>query len=144
MELISAPTIVARATYPLPPTLNDQINSARSHWAKSAATKREWTNTISLLSSNLPKFPDKVWIELFYSVKTFSRRDPDNISASRKFLMDGLVQSGVIKSDSLKIVQSPIIEWFEQGKVDEVTIVISSRAIVEICKRHSGIGTQDV
>jgi len=143
MELISAPAIVARATYPLPPTLNDQISSARSHWAKSAATKREWTETIALLSRDLPKFPSKVWIELFYSVKTFAR-DPDNISASRKFLMDGLVQAGVIKNDNLTIVQSPIIEWFEKGKVDQVTIVISSRAIVEICKRYSGIGTQNV
>jgi len=130
--------IVARATYPLPPTLNDQINSARSHWSKSAATKKKWTNTIALLSKDLPKFPDKVWLELFYSVKTFAR-DPDNISASRKFLMDGLVMAGVITNDNLTIVQSPIIEWFEKGKVDQVTIVISSRAIVEICKRHSGI-----
>ena len=135
--------IVARATYPLPPTLNDQINSARSHWSKSAATKKKWTNTIALLSKDLPQFPDKVWLELFYSVKTFAR-DADNISASRKFLMDGLVQAGVIRNDNLTIVQSPIIEWFERGKVDEVTIVISSRAIVEICKRHSGIGTQNV
>jgi len=130
--------IVARATYPLPPTLNDQINSARSHWSKSAATKKKWTNTIALLSKDLPQFPDKVWLELFYSVKTFAR-DADNISASRKFLMDGLVQAGVIRNDNLTIVQSPIIEWFERGKVDEVTIVISSRAIVEICKRYSGI-----
>ena len=135
--------IVARATYPLPPTLNDQINSARSHWSKSAATKKKWTNTIALLSKDLPQFPDKVWLELFYSVKTFAR-DADNISASRKFLMDGLVQAGVIRNDNLTIVQSPIIEWFERGKVDEVTIVISSRAIVEICKRHSGIGIQNV
>ena len=128
--------ILARATYPLPPTLTDQINSARSHWSKSAATKKKWTNTIALLSIDLPKFPDKVWIELFYLVKTFAR-DPDNISASRKFLMDGLCQAGVIRNDNLTIVQSPILEWFERGKVDEVTIVISSRPIVEICKRRA-------
>ena len=129
-------TIVARATYPLPPTLTDQINSARSHWSKSAATKKKWTNTIAFLSKDLPVFPGPVWLELFYSVKTFAR-DPDNISASRKFLMDGLCQAGIIKNDNLTIVQSPIIEWFERGKEDEVTIVISSRPIVEICKRRA-------
>ena len=128
--------IVARATYPLPPTLNDQINSARSHRALSAATKRKWTNTIAILSKDLPVFPGAVWLELFYSVKNFAR-DPDNISASRKFLMDGLVQAGIIKNDNLTIVQSPILEWFERGKVDQVTIVISSRPIVEICKRSA-------
>ena len=128
--------MLARKTFPLPPTLNEQINSARSHWSKSASTKKKWTNSIAISAIELPKFPGKVWLEFFYEVKSFAR-DADNVSASRKFLMDGLVQAGTIQKDSLMIVQSPILEWFDRGKVDQVTIVISDCPIVQSVSRRS-------
>lgn len=119
----------AIATFPLPPTLNDQVDAARTHWQKSAGLKKKWTNLIvkGAIDQGMPQFPGKVWLEFRYAVKNFGR-DPDNISASRKFLMDGLVSAGVLTKDSLMIIQSPIIEWFDRGE-DSVTIVVSDRPI---------------
>jgi len=125
-----------RVTFPLPPTLNEQINEARTHWAKSATTKKKWTSKIARLSAPLPKFQNEVWLEFWYSINNFGR-DPDNISASRKYLMDGLVAAGVIRDDNLTIIQSPILEWFVPGEVDQVTITISDRPIIEVCKRRA-------
>lgn len=128
--------MICRVTFPLPPTLNEQINEARTHWAKSATTKKKWTSEIARLSAPLPKFQNEVWLEFWYSINNFGR-DPDNISASRKYLMDGLVAAGVIRNDNLTVIQSPILEWFVPGEVDQVTITISDRPIIEVCKRRA-------
>lgn len=47
-------------------------------------------------------------------IKNF-RRDPDNISAAAKFVMDGLVEGGIIQDDSLKFIMLPVLHWYEKG-----------------------------
>lgn len=112
-------------TFPLPPTLNDQIKSARSGWRVSARIKKNWTNKITLACRNSPRFEGKVWLEFRWQVRSFAR-DADNIAASSKFILDGLVQAKVLKEDNLMIIQSPVIHWYERGKVDKVILTISS------------------
>lgn len=113
-------TTIAEFKFPLPPTLNEQINIARNNRYGSAKEKEKWTNDIATLAQeqNQPVFPGKVWMQFIYYLKN-SRRDPDNVSASRKYILDGLVQAGIIVNDNLQIIQSPIIESFivsEPGK----------------------------
>lgn len=115
--------------FPLPPTLNNQINLARSHWSKSSSVKKEWTNKIALLSRNKTQFTGKVWLEFTWYVKSFAR-DADNISASAKYIMDGLVKAGIIKNDNLTIIQSPVVHWYKKGD-DYVIINISDKTIFE-------------
>ncbi len=100
--------------FPLPPTLNEIIASARRNRYASAKEKRCWTNAIAVDCYGRKRFPDKVWIEFVWKVKNFGR-DPDNISAASKFVMDGLVQGGIIKRDNLTVIMSPVLHWYERG-----------------------------
>lgn len=42
--------------FPLPPTLNDQIRLAHTHWTKSASKKKLWTNKIARMCKGKPVF----------------------------------------------------------------------------------------
>lgn len=114
---------------PLPPTLNDQIGYARTNKYKSAQVKKEWSDTISMLAYPLPNFEGEVWLDFLWQVKTY-KRDPDNIWAAAKYVMDGLKDAGKIKQDSLKIIQSPTIHRYEKTKGDDsLVLMISDRPI---------------
>lgn len=117
-------------TYPMPPKLNDQINLARSHWSESSKVKTQWTNDIAVYSYGAPHFPGVVWLDFEWRVKRFTS-DPDNVSAAAKYIMDGLVDMGIIVGDSLKVVQSPVVHRFSKG-ADEVVVTISDRPIYEL------------
>jgi Holliday junction resolvase RusA-like endonuclease len=109
--------------FPLPPTLNDQINSARTHWTKSAQAKKKWTKLIADHCLGSSCFEGKVWITFDWYVERFSR-DPDNIMGAAKFIMDGMKDAGVIKNDNLTIIQSPQLHSFDRGE-DGVVVEIS-------------------
>ena len=114
-------------TCPLPPTLNEIVREARGHWSKGAKQKKYWTHKISLICFGLPKFPDRVWLSFDWLVKTRAL-DPDNISASAKFICDGMTEAGVIAKDSLMIIQSPVVHNYAKGN-DEVVVTVSDRPI---------------
>lgn len=82
-----------------------------------------------------PAFPGKVWIAFDWSVKN-QQRDPDNIMASAKYIMDGLKVAKTIKDDNLTIIQSPQIHRFEKAKSDSVTITLSdsSEFLIKLMK----------
>ena len=125
--------------FDLPPCLNEQINVARSHWSKSAALKKQWGNIIMIECFNKPAFPDKVWLSFHWSVAF--RHDPDNVAASAKYIMDGMVKSGIIKNDNLTIIQSPVMHWYSKPTKKEpesVVVAISSDSslIIEEITNH--------
>ena len=117
----------ASFTSPLPPTLNNQIDIARSNRYKSAEIKKRWTNAIATECAQLPSFPGKVWLSFEWQIKSFAR-DPDNIAAAAKYLLDGMVLARVIQRDNLTIIQSPVIHHYVKG-ADRVVVTISDRAI---------------
>lgn len=106
--------MVETFNFPLPPTLNEIIRMARGNIYASAKEKKFWTTKIALLCAGKKQFPSEVWLEFVWKVKS-KRNDPDNTSASAKFLMDGLVLAGIIKGDSLKYIMSPVVHWYERG-----------------------------
>ena len=117
---------------PLPPTLNDQIDDARASKYKSAQVKEEWSNTVETIAYTLPEFEGKIWLDFLWQVKNF-RRDPDNICASAKYVMDGLKSAGKIQQDSLMVIQSPITNRYERTKGDDtLKLMISDRPIYEM------------
>lgn len=67
------------------------------------------------------KFEDKVWLEFHWYLKTFAR-DHDNVAAASKYIMDGLVQAGVIKSDNLCTIQSPVLHYYYRSTKDEACL----------------------
>lgn len=107
---------------PLPPTLNDQIEYARTSKYKSAEVKKEWTKIIVTIAYSLEKFEGKVWLDFLWKVKNFGR-DADNIWASAKYVMDGLVKAEKLKQDSLMIIQSPTTHHYERTKGDDTLVL---------------------
>lgn len=68
----------------------------------------------TLFSKRLPNF--KRCLIGFHWVEPDRRRDLDNISAGRKFILDALVKSGVIADDSWKCVRGFLPEQFSVNK----------------------------
>jgi hypothetical protein len=127
-------------TFPLPPCLNEQIDLARTHWSKSASIKKLWTNKIAQLCKSNGKIQGKFYIVFYWQVK-FSR-DSDNVNAAAKFIFDGLVKAGIIESDSLMYVQSPVLHFYEKAGKEQVIIKISETPIFifeEVNNKRSAI-----
>lgn len=111
--------------FPLPPTLNEMIRTARGGWQASAKEKREWTELIASYFKGAYEFKGKIWLEYVWRVKNLAR-DNNNIAAATKYIDDGLVEAGVIADDSLKYIQSPVCHWYVQSNEDMVTVRIAN------------------
>lgn len=84
----------------IPPSNNCYIGKNK-RW-EYAAKKKEWSQLILNVcraSKVIPKQPlNKATVRLTYYFKTHIRHDPDNYSG--KFILDGLVNAGIITDDS--------------------------------------------
>ena len=75
--------------------------------------KKQWARIIQLFCVPRPREPlKKSRVTIIYYFKDKHRRDPDNYSG--KFILDGLVGSGIIKDDSFDCIDLRLI-----GKVDK-------------------------
>lgn len=107
----------------LPPTLNDIIGIARTSRHGSASLKKRWTARIEKYCEGCPTFYGKVYLEFVWKIRNFSR-DADNVAAAAKYIMDGMVEAGVIKDDSLRYIESPVIHWYNRADSDGVDVHI--------------------
>lgn len=85
----------------IPPSNNKYMGrSAKGFHFTYQEEKKRWEWLVrAAVGKNKPKEPfKKSIVEITYYFKTRHRRDPDNYSG--KFLLDGLVKSGVIEDDS--------------------------------------------
>jgi len=139
VESKAASSLVETYCFPLPPTMNQIIAAARSSPFVSARQKAKWTNEVALIAFNRRPFPGKVWTTWFWEV-TNLRYDEDNLVASRKFILDGLVQAGVLKDDSLQIIQTPVIHFHSKGKMNQVVLQLSSSPafLYELMEQYRG------
>ncbi len=86
------------------PGMNEIIDEARGNKFASAVQKTKYTklivDVVRLTFRNYGAYNlmDKVWIS-FTWVEKDKRRDPDNLVAGKKFIMDGLVRSGLLEND---------------------------------------------
>lgn len=116
---------------PLPPTLNDQIELARTHWSKSSAAKKRHTAKVAKAAKSLIRYPKPpIYVVFHWYVKNFGR-DADNIAAAAKYIMDGLVAAKVIPDDNLVKIPGPYVHEFFRGN-DTVKVMISDSPIVEL------------
>lgn len=116
--------IVQQIEYPLPPTLNKIICNARRSKYASSSEKKKWTQDIAILSSELKPYNDMVWLKFEWKVFN-QKRDPDNIAAAAKFILDGLVAAGVIQDDSLKYIGSPVLHYYSKAKKGDDGCILS-------------------
>ena len=94
------------------PGLNEIIAFAKEHWARYAGEKHIRTEQIAWLAKEqiCGKYSRVDLIFNWYCKD--KRRDKDNIIAGQKFIIDGLVQAGVIENDGWKQIGN-IFHFFE-------------------------------
>lgn len=88
--------------------LNTYINDERSSRYQAASIKKVETNRVASLArlQKLDPIPESVYpvaVHLMWYTKDL-RKDVDNVVFAKKFILDGLVEAGVIAKDSRKYV----------------------------------------
>jgi len=104
------------------PGMNEIVKVSKIHFGAYSGMKKKYTLIFSLaLSGFKPRSePVDIGIKWIYKEK---RRDPDNIMAGQKFILDGLVNNGVLKNDTLSDINS-LNHSFARGDEDGVEITI--------------------
>ncbi|NLY47586.1 MAG: RusA family crossover junction endodeoxyribonuclease, partial [Clostridiales bacterium] len=91
---------------------------------------KEYTEEVAWLAkqARLPKF-EKAYLVITW-FEPDRRRDPDNIMAGQKFILDGLVAAGAIPNDSQKHIKG-IVHRFKVDRKEprvEVEIIDTEKA----------------
>ena len=105
--------MIQKIYYPLPPSLNETINSARTSKYASSKTKKRWNTLIADNSKHLKPYSEelKVWFHFTWILKS-KMKDFDNVSSGIKYILDGLVIAGIIKDDSQRYVGNRFVHDF--------------------------------
>ena len=94
------------------PSLNEIIRVAKSHPQAYANLKRQHTMNISMNARHQIKKRVQPPVELIFTWYCKDRRtDPDNLTAARKFVIDGLVESGVLDDDGWEEIAGFTDTW---------------------------------
>jgi len=92
------------------PGLTEIIAAAKQSPYQYADMKRHWTGIVyyEILHAKFRKM-GQAFVKLTWH-ESDNRRDPDNVAAAKKFIFDGLVDSGILPTDSRK----GIVGWQEE------------------------------
>lgn len=77
--------------------MNEIVAASKSHHMRYANMKRTYTQLVALHARNLPKVERANFIITWYCKN--KRKDPDNVASGAKFVLDGLVDAGMIPND---------------------------------------------
>ena len=86
------------------PSLNDYIKQCRGNKFAGAGMKKNVEKDIGWYINSLPVFEKPVKIH-FHWIEGNKRRDLDNISFAKKFILDSMVKCGKLKDDNRRFVQ---------------------------------------
>jgi Holliday junction resolvase RusA-like endonuclease len=95
------------------PGLNEIIKAAKAHYHAYNNMKKKNTDLVIVAASKLPHFP-RARLDITWYCRS-KRRDPDNIAAAKKFILDGLVRAGVLENDGWE----QVVGWEERWEVDK-------------------------
>lgn len=101
------PTLVRAGEWTLELPFTKQLSlNDRQHWAVKMKHVKEWRDAAHVLAKHA-RIPAcrRIMVELHYLPRTNQRRDPDNLVASMKPLVDGLVDAKVVQDDTEAFVQ---------------------------------------
>ncbi len=122
------------------PGLNEIIDAAkyaRNKYQAYSQMKEHYTNMVALLAKNLPRFEKIALIITWYEPNR--HRDPDNIMAGQKFIIDGLVTAGIIPNDNQKHIQGILHKFAVDRKNPRIEV-----EIVDIEKSGKVLEGQDL
>lgn len=113
------------------PCLNDIIDQARANKYKAAENKKIYTELVAWTAKaqRIPKM-ERVNLTITW-FEGSKKRDPDNIHAGIKFILDGLVQAGVIPNDTQRYVGDVLHRIRTDRKKPRIEVELSEG---EACK----------
>lgn len=107
------------------PSLNEYINACRTNRFAGATMKKQVEASLFQYIYKLPKFSNPIEIE-FHWIEDSKRRDYDNISFGKKFILDALVKYGKLKDDNRRYVRA-FRDTFSYGTTAAVILTITER-----------------
>lgn len=87
------------------PSLNDYIAAMNNNRHAGNNMKQEFTDIAAKYAMSLRKIEPPVHIMFTYR-EANTKRDPDNITFAKKFILDGLVKAGKLPDDSQKYIRN--------------------------------------
>lgn len=104
--------------------LNKYINEERTNKYISAKTKKTNTNICALFCKNVPEITGQVKV-IFSWYCTNKKKDPDNIAFAKKFILDGMVLSGILKNDGWNNIYEFEDKFYVDKKNPRVEVTIT-------------------
>lgn len=92
------------------PSLNEFISAMNRNRHVGNAMKQEFTDEVAWASKMLRPITSPVHITFIYQ-EANRKRDPDNITFAKKFILDGLVKAGVLPNDTQAWVEGFTETW---------------------------------
>ena len=108
------------------PSLTEYIRVCRANPYKASKYKREVEDDISIFLTKLPRFDKPVQIH-FHWIEDNKRRDLDNIAFGKKFILDAMVKTGILKDDNRKCVVA-FTDSFEYS--DEAGVILEIKEVI--------------
>lgn len=115
----------------------DAAKYARNKYQAYSQMKEHYTKMVELLAKNLPRFEKIALIITWHEPNR--HRDPDNIMAGQKFIIDGLVTAGIIPNDNQRHIQGIIHRFAVDRKNPRIEV-----EIVDIEKSGKVLEGQDL
>lgn len=116
------------------PGLNEYIEAMNRNRYIGNKMKREYTDLVHHVAkaAKLGHFTEPITIGWTFWEPN-SRRDPDNITFAKKFILDGLKEAGVITDDSQKWIKGFDYERWFVVSMDEQPQVGVQIVMKEVC-----------
>ena len=107
------------------PDLNKIIKISKQHWAKYSKTKKQYTDLVAYIAKTkkVNEINKPVYIIFRWYCKN-KMKDPDNIAAGKKFILDGLVKAGVLKDDRWGHIRGFKDEFYIDNKSPRIEVDI--------------------
>lgn len=107
-------------------TRRSDFGACRSHWAVGAKPKRESTRLVAACAraARVGRFSGPVTVTCRW-VERDARRDLDNVAFGMKFVLDVLVEAGVIGDDDRRHVSGTSSEFATGGGDSRVVVTIA-------------------
>lgn len=109
------------------PDMNQIIKMSKQHYGSYSRKKKIYTEEVAkaCLSVKNKKISGKVAVTCEWMARN-RRKDPDNISAGVKFILDGIVEAGILPNDG----------WSQVEKIDHYFKVDKRNPRVEVTIRE--------
>lgn len=108
------------------PSLNEYTAANRSNQYAGATMKKKAENVVIWsIKRDLPNEHIKVPVTVdFRWIEANKRRDLDNIAFAKKFILDGMVKSGLLENDNWSHVKG-FTDSFEIGESNRVEVTVN-------------------